>query len=503
MVILDKIVNYFISSETSMTEEEFQKRKFLLYTVLTTFFLSIVYYVFLSYIDFDKGAQTMVFFIVMHIIFLILNKLNTSAWVIGNLFAFMSFSGFVIIGGFSSGISSAVIAWYISTIVSAYWYAGKSSGIFWSTLSICTVAGFFIAEIAGYEFQNEIPIQHRYLFSGIAFVGVMAYYLIVITTYEKWQNKAKNALEQKNDEILAFNEELMQQAEEIHAQKEQLYDYNKQLNASNQFITSSINSASRIQEAMLGEKESIINEFKSGFIFYLPKDIVSGDFYWFSCKGDCDIFVVGDCTGHGVPGAFMTIMAHNLLDKIINNWGIKEPKKILEELDKGVLNNFKNRESEKISEGMDLAVVCINYKMKKILFSGAKSPLFYYTPEGEFNIIQGSRYPIGSFHYQAKFFVEHEIDLVKGTKFYLFSDGYQDQFGGDKNSKYMKKRFRNFIKSISEYDLTKQHEMVVDEFYKWKRNYPQTDDIIISGFEIDTEKKILPKKDTQIPYATI
>ncbi len=266
-------------------------------------------------------------------------------------------------------------------------------------------------------------------------------------------------------------------------------NYEKEIEKKNQHITDSVRYAQRIQNAILGSEEEVIQNFEQGFIFFKPKDIVSGDFFWFSQqyfdsipKKSFRIIIAADCTGHGVPGAFMTVMGNALLDEIVNERNIVEPAQILKELDKKVIATLQ-KQSTTQNDGMDMVILCIEERSngeKLVHFAGAKNPLYYVRN----NEIKGSKFPIGSNQFKKeKVFTTSTIPFIEGDIFYLFSDGYQDQFGGtEKESrKFMVKRFRNLLHELSSFSFLIQKERLEQEFKIWQGNYEQTDDVLVIG----------------------
>ena len=256
-------------------------------------------------------------------------------------------------------------------------------------------------------------------------------------------------------------------------------------------ITQSIKYAKRIQEAVLGNPQKLTSNFKQGFVLFEPRDIVSGDFFWYSSvlvqvdgkQQTRKILIAADCTGHGIPGAFMTMMGHALLNEIIIERKITEPDLILQELDQKVIATLQKQDGgEETNDGMDISVLVLDET--KAYFSGAKSPLWYVF-DGIIREIKGSIYPVGSSQYHSpKVFTSHSIDLHKDMIIYMFSDGFQDQFGGERDKKYLRSHFRHFLFSISSHSLDKQKEILFQEFTAWKGNNPQTDDILVIGLKI-------------------
>lgn len=258
--------------------------------------------------------------------------------------------------------------------------------------------------------------------------------------------------------------------------------YNE-IETSNLKITQSIRYAKRIQDAILPDQELIKKNFEEYFILYQPKDIVSGDFYWFEEKEDLLIIAVVDCTGHGVPGAFMTMMGNDLLNQIIIENAISSPEYIIAELDKKVTKTLDSH-TEKRNDGMDIAVVVIDRSQHLIHFSGAKLPL-YHVSNGILSQVKGSIFPIGSTQYKHnKIFQKHTMPYTKGDIIYLFSDGFQDQFGGENKMKYMTKRFRHFLSEMNGIGMEEQKDILEKELLYWKNGNKQTDDILVMGFKL-------------------
>ncbi len=242
--------------------------------------------------------------------------------------------------------------------------------------------------------------------------------------------------------------------------------------------------AKRIQDAMLPKRQKVISKFKEGFIFFQPLDFVSGDFYWFSEVNNLQILIVADCTGHGVPGAFMTVMATAMLEEIVNSQEITSPKAILEALDLKITKALlKKGEDQNTHDGMDAAIVAINNINKTLVFAGAKNPL-YIARNGVLSEIKGSVHPIGGGSFATgKSFENHCITYQTGDTFYITSDGYQSQFS-EKGEKFMRKRLRQLLTDINQLPLDDQRRKVKFTFADWKGDYRQTDDILLVGFRL-------------------
>ena len=250
------------------------------------------------------------------------------------------------------------------------------------------------------------------------------------------------------------------------------------------YITDSLKYASRMQKAILGSKEDILQRFIDGFIIFKPKDIVSGDFYWFAEIGNEKIIVASDCTGHGVPGAFMTIMGNNFLNEIVFDDNILSPKKILSALDQKIIKKLVQVEGQEVNDGMDLSILKINSTNRRIEYASAMNSIFRVS-QNKLSTIKGTRFPVGSKQYgENKEYFQTNIDYLEGDKFYLFTDGYQDQFGGKKGKKFLKKKMRELIFINSHLTMLEQREILERSLNDWRKYEDQTDDILVIGITI-------------------
>lgn len=273
----------------------------------------------------------------------------------------------------------------------------------------------------------------------------------------------------------------------IDSQKGEIEKRNALIDKKNQDITASINYARRIQMAALPPTSQIYQALPNSFIFFEPRDIVSGDFYWFS-RVEGKLFIAAlDCTGHGVPGAFMSLIGNKLLNEIIITKGIHEVDEILNALHHGVFDSLKQDENA-AQDGMDVSICMINYFEKTVEFAGASHPLIL-IEDGKLKEIKGDRMHIGGFQKNkaSQQFTKKSLaintDVNAKQTFYLFSDGFRDQFG-ESNGKYGKKRFKDLLLHIHEEPLKKQRISLRDEFLAWKGQEKQLDDILVIGFQV-------------------
>lgn len=260
----------------------------------------------------------------------------------------------------------------------------------------------------------------------------------------------------------------------------------KELAEKNRDITSSIEYAKRIQEAILPSKDLIFSQLKKAFILYKPKDIVSGDFYWYGESGEFKIIAVVDCTGHGVPGAFMSMIGHNLLNQIAAEKTFLEPGIILEKLHLGVQSALKQGHNNiNTNDGMDVSLLAINTKTFECMWAGAFRSLVIINTEGQLEKIDGNKYPVGGAQLDSdRIFKTHRRTLKENDCLYMTTDGYADQFGGQKGKKFMVKQFHENLINIYTKDINEQKLILETQFNDWKGNYEQVDDVLVIGIKM-------------------
>lgn len=281
------------------------------------------------------------------------------------------------------------------------------------------------------------------------------------------------------------NQKINEQKLEVESQKLKIEKQHITLAITHKEISDSISYAKRIQDAILPTKETLNHHLKNGFVLFLPKDVVSGDFYWIEKIGDEVIFAVADCTGHGVPGAMVSVVCHNALNRAVREFKLKEPSDILDKTRAIIIETFSHN-SENVKDGMDISLCSLNTENNLIKWSGANNPLYiipHSAEEKTINIISPDKQPVGKFEL-SKPFTQHSIQLQKGDSFYLFTDGFMDQFGGENGKKYKYSRFRKFILSINQLSMDEQCFELESEFNLWKGNLEQLDDVCLIGVKI-------------------
>ncbi len=259
---------------------------------------------------------------------------------------------------------------------------------------------------------------------------------------------------------------------------------NKLISKQKEDITDSIKYAKRIQNAVLPQEQNIEDSINDYFILFKPRDIVSGDFYWTTKKDGQVIIAAADCTGHGVPGAFMSMLGISFLNEIVNKYEFSKASDILNILRQHIINTLgQTGKSDEAKDGMDIALCIIDYNKMFLQFAGAYNPL-YLIRNGELSITKGDKMPIGIYITEQKNFSNHEFSLNKGDTIYLFSDGYADQFGGSKAGKFMTKPFKKLLLEIQNETMKRQKEILNETIEKWKGNLDQIDDILVIGIKI-------------------
>lgn len=322
--------------------------------------------------------------------------------------------------------------------------------------------------VEGFNLSVSKPIWRMWWFVAIMACIALGIIVTIIRVREKAQTKVKLYLES----------ELEDRTKEVVRQKEEIVQQNRE-------ITDSINYAQRIQAGLLPSVARLDDVFDGSFTFYRPRDIVSGDFYWFDhIDEDRFIIVCADSTGHGVPGAFMSMIGSALIQEIVLRKEITRPSQILSTLDKEISSTLNQGEGEhSTSDGMDIIVCEFNLKTRMLRFASAMRPVIL-VMEGEQYYIRGNKSSVGGESVSEKYFDDQEYYLKKGDSVYMFSDGYPDQFGGPQGKKLKIIRMKSLIDEIKDIPMDQQHQAVRDYFYEWKGDLEQVDDVLFMGVMI-------------------
>jgi len=293
--------------------------------------------------------------------------------------------------------------------------------------------------------------------------------------------KFNNMIEELESYYNELEQKVKDRTAEVVRQKEEIEIKNKH-------ITDSIRYAKRIQNAILPPEDFVKQVLPNSFIFYRPKDIVSGDFFWVNKKDDLSLYATVDCTGHGVPGAFMSIVGYNQLNYAIDVKKANTASDILDSLNEGVVETLREKNPDSISsvkDGMDITLCVVDYKNMKLQYAGANNPLCLIR-NNEIIQVKADKFAIGgNFGNALPKFTNNEIDLQKGDVIYTFSDGYADQFGGHDGRKFMAKRFRELLLSISKDPIDDQAKLLENILDEWRGREEQVDDILVIGVKIE------------------
>ncbi len=257
-----------------------------------------------------------------------------------------------------------------------------------------------------------------------------------------------------------------------------------QIETKNKDITDSIRYAKRIQQAILPDDRVLKQAFPDSFVFYRPKDIVSGDFYWHHHTPEVQLVAVADCTGHGVPGAFMSVLGASQLTSVIAEQGQLAPGKILNLIDEGIREQLHQDGIEATRDSIDIALCAFNRQKGELTFCGANRPIIIYRNTGALEIFRPSKHSVGGDSDTRKEFVEQKIQLNKGDSFYLFTDGFADQFGGPKGKKFKSSRFRDVLTQIATQQIHSQKRELELVFDSWRGQFEQVDDICVVGIRV-------------------
>lgn len=266
-------------------------------------------------------------------------------------------------------------------------------------------------------------------------------------------------------------QELLKQKDEISRQKKEIIE--------------SLEYARLIQTALLPQLSSIHKALHDNFILYLPKDIVSGDFYWISEQEENVLFAAVDCTGHGVPGALMSILGITSLNEIVSEADNLKANRILNQLREKIMKSLhQTGRGGESKDGMDISFCIYNRKTKDLQYSGANNPL-YYVRQNILYEIKPDKMPIGVSGIEEKSFRNNVVKMKKGDVLYIFTDGFPDQFGGPKEKKFKYKPFKNLLLEIYNKNMKEQREILLSSFIEWKKDFEQVDDVLVIGIRID------------------
>ena len=379
--------------------------------------------------------------------------------------------------------------WFEPTRKNDATYSSLPPGDYTFNLKSMNNDGMWNRNPVTFHFRILPPWWKTWWFYTLFFIFMItSIYLFIINRTRNLQ-KSKLLLEW---EVELRTHELREEKEKVELINEAVLEQKAIIEMKNNDITDSIKYAKNIQEALLPPLGNLLNEMNDAFVIYLPKDIVSGDFYWFQKRNNKRFIASVDCTGHGVPGAFMSIIGNTLLGEIVTDKNIMKPSEILNELHNGVKSALKQSNSDnERRDGMDIALCALNEDSTLLEFAGANRPLWIFRKNKKndeaFEMIKANKFPIGGLEMEGeekREFTNHEISLEKGDVIYLFSDGFADQFGGPKGKKFMLGNLQKLVASIYDKPISEQEKLIYKAFNDWKGEIEQVDDVLVIGFRV-------------------
>ncbi|MEM9981915.1 MAG: SpoIIE family protein phosphatase, partial [Bacteroidota bacterium] len=448
-----------------------------------------------TFIDYYWATYILSFTTLFLVAIAFIFKKTASFPIAGNLYTLSAFISTSFLALTSGTISGPLF--FVLCPIYSFFYVSRKSGYFWLIPVFMIFLGFNLLRVVGYELPvlydpKWIPLHELVLCLGVAFFGVN-----IVMTYEKEKDKlmlqlqdAFDDISEQNQEITQQNEEIRQQQEEIttinenlEQEKDKLVEANDLIRATNKNMTDSIRYASTIQKAVLPDRSYVEKIFSDLFILYKPKDIVSGDFYWVTQVGNKKVIAVCDCTGHGVPGAFMSMIGSMLLTEIVSKQQFTDPDQILELMDSNVRKRLNQKEGEN-KDGMDICLCVIEEQGEKVQvsFAGAKRDL-YYNSEGALGLLKGNRRTIGGFMISKEGFTKINLSLKKDDIIYLSTDGLFDQANHERE-KFGSQRFREFVALYKQESMQQQYALLDHMLGQHQTDTPQRDDITLIGIKL-------------------
>ena len=374
------------------------------------------------------------------------------------------------------------VSWSSPSNTNKLKYSNLPAGKYEFKLLSCNENGVWNKEERKIKLIINPPFWQKPLFIILI---ILCFGLLIFGIFQWRLSKLKKAKKHLEEKIKDATFELRKEKKIIEEKNSQINSQNLKLEEFNKSIKDSIVYARRIQSAIM--KPSSTSQYlhlkNKMFIYYQAKDIVSGDFYWFNDIEDSSYVTVADCTGHGVPGALISMIGMTTIRQIVFENKTIQPNDLLFELRNRIIKALDYDSEDSSKDGMDIAFCKIDWKKNILYFSGANNPL-YLIRNNELIEIKPDRMPIGNHDFSSKKFTLHEVNLQKNDMIYIFSDGFHDQFGGDKGKKYKSRQFKLFLQSIYDMNIKKQKTALENEFNRWKGNYEQIDDICIVGIKI-------------------
>ncbi|MFM7024138.1 MAG: PP2C family protein-serine/threonine phosphatase [Flavobacteriales bacterium] len=442
---MKKITQYFIPKKNKEGSEEYTKSILLISVFLLTGLVAFALTGLGLYIDYYRSLIVMPVGALAFVANAFLVKWGIPLKTSGHLFVLKGSIVIIIMMTYSGGIYSPVTPWIAAGPTFALLLINRNAAWFWSVIMLFVIAIFALVETAGLTPAIEYNPDIKPTYYMIVFSSLIIIMLMVNMIFDK----------NKNDALL-------------------------KVEAAKKNITDSINYARRIQTAILPTSAEMNTLFASSFVLFKPKDIISGDFYWTAESNGKKFIAAADCTGHGVPGALMSMVGNELLNKIVFEKKIHSVESILNELHSDLCAALRQSSTD-VKDGMDIVLCSINVSKKEVEFAGAKNAL-YYIDKG-LQSIPGNREAIGGDNL-SRSFTKHVISYSSDLTLYLCTDGMQDQFGGDKGKKFMIGQLKRTLDKISSLPMEEQKTQLATTLHNWQNEFEQTDDILMIGIKL-------------------
>lgn len=527
---MKRTISYFTPQNKGTSNRELAFLQSFIKTSLLAIVVLIVYAAMFTLIDFYLSGLVCIISALVLIFFLAVQKRRVNKKLGGTILIVIAYISVLVSTAQSGSILSPIVAWFTFPSIIALNFLGRKASLFWLLVSLVTIVILVILNY--FEVNNDRVFNKSYklLVYTILSVGYIALNFLIILIYERQKLRSEALLIERNKDLKEQHEEittivemlerdkkiiqqqknsLEESLEEQRVLTEQVVTYSNEIDEKNKEITDSIRYAQRIQRAILPTDKRIKELLNEHFVLNLPRDIVSGDFYWLQKHENTLAIAVADCTGHGVPGAFMSMLGVAFLNNIMSKKWPCDANEVLDDLRNEVKVTLGHGNSSNAStDGMDIAFCIINLDTNVVQFAGAHNPLFVIRDkalvkvedaidktEGEKNVIiseangyylskiKADNQPIGIYPVEHPF-VCNKFKLLKGDKLYMFSDGYTDQIGGPKNKRFMSKNFKKLLLDIHHLPMDHQKEILLQKLSEWRQNHDQMDDILVLGLEL-------------------
>lgn len=454
---MKNIILKFIPEKYTLDPEVIRKARLFVSTCFITSFFS-SFYLFTSYIaDMPNVFWAMLFNVLGFVLLPFIFKTDKIPLkILANTYIAIGAIGVTITVFYTGGLISTVLPWLAVLPITSLMLIDKNSGWVWTIFTCLAIIMVGILTLNGYNFEDETSESMLYIFNILNLNGLGVLIFLIATVFENTRNLALKQLEDKK----------------------------RLLDQKHKEFTDSVLYAKRIQEAIMPSIDAVHKALKNGFIMYEPKDVVAGDFFWMEIPiEDPNIvyFAAADCTGHGVPGAMVSVVCSTALTKALLEEGIRDTGRLLDRTRDLVITQLA-KGGEEVKDGMDISLCALNTKTNQLQWSGANNPIWIVRKK-ELIDIKPVKQPIGKYTIQTPF-ISHQIELEEGDFLYVFTDGFQDQFGGPKGKKYKTANFKKLLLSINENSISDQKQIIESTFHDWKGELEQVDDVCIIGVKV-------------------